>query len=174
MMLPTDELHALLDPHLPSGRQQVPWASVIAELRRRSAARVQPCEVAVRTETLFESHRHPSGVGWLLEPRELLSVVVRPVGSARTPPPVGTGASTSAADLGLSPVDIAVYRDACALMQHITSTLNPLHDCVWTQLCWDFQDRLRPVRDALRRQILDAARDGPWRRRRHLAAVARL
>ena len=43
-------------------------------------------------------------------------------------------------------------------MQHITSTLDPLEGSSWTQRCWDFQDRLRPVRDALKRQILAAAR----------------
>lgn len=181
-MRPAHELHGLVGPYRLTDRDLVPWDSVLTDLRRRSTARVQKrpaYEVAVRTETFLRSRRHPTGTGWLVEPQELLSVVIRPVVTAEMAAsplfvaprlPEGTGVFTSAADLGLSPADIQLYLDACALMQHITSTLDPLATCDWTQRCWDFQDRLRPVRDALKRQILAAAKDGPWRRRRHLVA----
>ena len=170
-MLPAPELHDLVGPYRLTDRDLVPWDTVLAEFRRRSADRVlrRPAyEVAVRTETLLRSRPHPTGTGWLVEPQELLSVVIRPIVTAEMaasplfvaprPPPEGTGVFRPAADLGLSATDIQLYLDACALMQHITSTHDPLVACGWTQRCWDFQDRLRPVRDDLKRRILAAAR----------------
>jgi hypothetical protein len=153
------ELDALLRPY--AVFKPVPWDTVLAAWRNRSAARAPDrYDVAVRTES-FPVSRRFNGI-WIATPGyQVHHVLVRQRWQ-------GPGIWTEAADLGLSTADIQLYLDARDLIQHITASLDPLRDDWWTIRCWAFQDRIRLIRDDLHTRIVAAAADAPWRRRRHL------
>lgn len=158
------ELDTLLRPY--GSLKPVPWDDVLAALKTRSAGRAMDrYDIAVRTETLPVPRRF-IGIWIEASTTQLHTVLIR----QRTGAMQGPGISpwTEAADLGLSVADIQRYLDIRDLMQHITSTLDPLDDGWWTTRCWAFQDRIREIRNSLQAKILAAHKDAPHRRRRHL------